>query len=798
MRSRAPSFLVAAVLLLLLVLASAPASQATYVEEDSFRYFPVARNQTFYAADVHPNGTPALVAGGTLAEHPTPDDQYLLRYDGTSWDVVMKRTGTYDGPLVDVTWRPQGDYALIPAAGGADAQGELRGSILACAHPCRNTSHLTELWRPGVTRLAGNATHDRGFAARKAAWHPGGDHALVTGSGLIRWNGTTFTSVERGQDIFYNAVRWHPSGEMALVQRGLDGIRMCLDPCKSSLDLRPTNITFGESDGSSAIEAFAFHPDWGEGHDVAYAVGVDKQRSKILEITLGNRTDPTTWTTSYYNPVATDQDGDTYDAQGELTGMAWYPDGSSALVAGSLSQQVLSFPRDPAGPHDMTRLMDLDGPKLFGAHMAPGGTYTLFGSHGGFYRYDPDGVPVVDVVTPDPDERHSFVDPFEARGEATPKRDGRNITGLEWTVAGTVEGFARTDDDAWHRLDRGNWTRAGDGTVNWSMTVDPTGLQPGRYVLGVRADDGEVVGPPGLSSFRVPGPEATFEAPGNRTEVQDAVEARGNATPRAPDGEVTSVRWRVTPGASPGHPASGGWRQANLSHENGTARWSFTWDAGARDACHNTIEVRAHEGDVVGRPSHRIAYVPGCLHDAPDVAVASVDHGADVVTLNWTAHHAVEDYTVEVAGNGTFLDATTLATVGPDTTTFRHHADGNGTYHYRVKAANPYEETAWGTATATVEDPPEDGEDGGTDGDTGSDGSDGGDGTDGGHDVIGEDGDDGTADGDGSAGDPGAGSGSSGDGGAADGGTGSDVPGPGAAAAVAAVAAAALRRRRRW
>lgn len=790
MRSRAPPSLVAPLLLLVLVLASAPGPQATYVEENSFRFFPVARNQTFYAGDFHPDGDAALLAGGVLAQHPEPDDQYLVRYDGTSWDVVFKRAGTYDGPLMEVAWRPQGDYALIPAAGGPDAQGELQGSILACTHPCRNASQVRDLWRPDVTLLA---REDRGFAARKAAWHPGGDHALVSGSGLVRWNGTTFTTVEAGDETFYNAVEWHPSGEMALVQRGLDGVRLCLDPCETSAHLLETGVVFGESGGSSAIEAFAFHPGWDAGHDKAYAVGVDKQRSKILEITMGDRTDPGTWSTAYYNPMATDDEGNPYAAYGEMTGMAWYPDGSRALVSASLSQQVSSFPRDPSGPHDLQRLLDVSGPKLFGTTMAPDGGYALFGTQDGFYRYDPDGVPVTDVVTPDPEGDPTFLDPFTARGTAEPKDDGRNVTAIEWTLSASVEGFARTDEDGWRPLEDGNWTRASDGTVDWSLEVDPSGLQPGGYLLGVRADDGEVVGPPGLTSFRVPGPEVAFEAPANRSEADGRVAVNGTATPRAPDGEVTAVEWRVTPGRSPGAPGSGGWTEANLTPENGSARWDLTWDASARDPCVKTVEVRALEDEIVGRPSYLEAYVPGCLYPAPPVNVTHVDHGNDTVTLDWTPHHAAAEYTVEVAENQTFFETTTLANVEASTTTFQHDTGGNGTYHYRVRAANAYEETAWGTAEATVEDPPPGDDPDGNSGD-GDDGADDRDEGDAGNPVIG----DGTADdGEDESDDPDAGPGGGSDPpGGSDGAPVQDTPGPGTALAAAALAVAALRRRR--
>jgi hypothetical protein len=801
---RGSFFVACSILLLLAAIPVALGSSHTYVEDRSFRYYPVVQDQSFFEADFGPNGTDAYLAGGSFGREPAPDDQYVVRYNGASWDIVYKETGTDDGPVMDVAWQPDtpGDnmtaYALMPAAGGTDRTGSLTGSILACFDPCENATDVEEFWHPALTPKA-----QKGFAARQVDWHPSGDHALVSGSGLLRynhgwWQNETeelFTTIAPGEETLFNAVEWHPSGDFALVQKDLNRIYICRAPCNTTADLVDSTHAFGESDGSKAIEEIGFRPDG----EKAYVMGVDKQRSKLMEITFGaDPTDPTTWEISYYNPQVETSDGSSYDKYGEVTSMEWYADGSSALLTSSLRMQVSSFPRNPADRHDFTRLMDLDGPKLYDASIQPdGGQYTLLGASNGFYRYDPEGIPVVNVTTPASGEDPEFVRPFDVLGTAEPKRDGRNISALQWRISDEASEFGAAPSGEWTNVSDENWTRASDGTVDWSIELDPSDMQPGRYVLGVRADDGEVLGAPGLTTFRVPGPSVHVTAPQNHTKVEGDVPVEGTAEARVPEDDVTGIEWRVTPTREPANPRFGGWNEGNLS--DGPANnvsWSFGWDASKR-SCYQTVEVRAVEGDIVGDPDHLVHYTVGCLSDPVDVSVDRVDNGNKTVHLNWTGNDAAESYTVEytTGDDAGFFESAELATLEGDQTTFSHTVNTTGEYRYRVMASNPYEESPWGQSpVATVEEPADDSTDNGSDDPDSDDGTDPNDpGSDG--DLIDGNGTDnnGAEDPGGSNGDPG---GENTDTNTSGGPESSDIPGPGAAAAVVASAVAALRARR--
>lgn len=472
-----------------------PAAQAGYVEENSFRFVQMDQDQSAFAADFHPNQSDpraeALIAGGKYGNQGDAT-RFLATYDGHDWTYLFNDEHR-DGPWVDVEWKPDGEYALVLGAGD-----QYRGSVVACRNPCNETGDLLELWRPEITPYA-----QQGFVGRQIDWHPSGDYALLAGSGLMRMNETfLFEHVDLGQETFYNALDWHPGGNWSLVQKDLNGFAICEDPCRNktteytdhsadicygmypnasdcAVDPNEEQSRVNETEaktypGSKYIEDITFGPDG----EKIYVSGVIHQRSRIMEISHHGSQDPDDWTWRYLEPKGEDHNETKY---GEITSVDFNPNHPDRMLVGStLDRQVMTW---NTSNETFETLLSLPQPKMQDTLWHPSGTYALFPSRAGFYRYDPHGMPTTTITSPSEGGFHAD-GPVDLSGEAHPKEDGMNITSLE----------TRLDQTAWSALDEANWTRAEDGTVHWNATVDPTEAGAGHHVIYARALDPVIVG----------------------------------------------------------------------------------------------------------------------------------------------------------------------------------------------------------------------------------------------------------------------------------------------------------------
>lgn len=491
---------VAVALLALLGPALMPAAQAGYVEENSFRFVQMDRDQSAFAADFHPNETNprarALIAGGVYQQGQYQRaERFLASYDGHDWHYLFNDQHR-DGPWVDVEWKPDGEYALILGAGN-----QWRGSVVACADPCNQTGDLLELWREEVTPYA-----QQGFVGRQVDWHPSGDYALLAGGGLMRMNETFFFEhVNLGHETFFNALDWHPDGNWSLVQKDLNGFAICQDPCKSNgthLTDYSNQICYGmypdQEDcvdategtsrvnedpngndtypGSKSIEQIKFGP---EGEKI-YVSGVIHQRSRIMVITHHGSQDPADWTWRYLEPQGSDHDETKY---GEVTSVDFHPDQPQEMLVGStLDRQAMIW---NASTDSFTTLLDLPQPKMQDTVWHPSGAYALFPSRAGFYRYDPYGMPTTNITAPAEGGFHAD-GPVEIGGESYPKDDDMDISAVE----------TRVDRGPWSKIGEANWTRSDDGTVHWNATVDPIVAGAGHHAIYARAMDPVIVGAP--------------------------------------------------------------------------------------------------------------------------------------------------------------------------------------------------------------------------------------------------------------------------------------------------------------
>lgn len=478
----------------------APTTQAAYVEENAWRFIELGNDHATFGADFHPNESEprarALVVGGLGGPSvPERDRQHVAAsYDGHSWRLILEETSKSKvGPYVDVEWHPEGYYALMLGAGG-----QYHGSVVACSNPCNSSAHLLELWRSDITPYAKS-----GFIGRDIAWHPSGNYTLLTGNALMRMSETwNFSHVSQGHDSFYSAADWHPDGGWALIQNNFNGLALCEDPCKTapegtdgsatsaSPDFRvisgqvcygqypdapdclDTNNTYN---GTKSIEDITYSPDG----ETIYVSGVIKQRGRIMEITHNGSTDPDDWTWRYLEPSGPGTDDPKY---GEITALSFDPrHPERAIVGSSLSRQAMFYNTTTDG---FRTLLDLSEPKMQDATWHTGGDYAIFPSAGGFFRYDPYGMPTVEITSPETSGAHA-PGPIDLAGLAHPKEDGTDVTGLETRIG--IRG-------AWQDIGEENWTRTDDGTVEWNATVDPLDAGPGHHRVNVRALDPITVG----------------------------------------------------------------------------------------------------------------------------------------------------------------------------------------------------------------------------------------------------------------------------------------------------------------
>lgn len=481
-----------------------PAAQAGYVEPNSFRFVRMQEKQAAFAADFHPNetdpGARALIVGGRYSQ--TDGTRFLATYDGHDWQYLFN-DDSRSGPWVDVGWKPDdAAYALLLGAGD-----RYRGSIVACFSPCTSQDHLQPIWEyTQYYRHCRQEGSSCGFVGRQMAWHPSGDYTLLAGGGLLRMNETfRITPIDKGEGTFFNALDWHPSGNWSLIQKDLNGLAVCDDPCNTTLDLtdHSAEICYGmypdqedcvdptgkqsrvnDTDpngndtypGSKSIQDISFGP---HGEKV-YVSGVIHQRSRIMEVTLHGSKDPADWTWRYLEPKGSDHNETKY---GEITSVDFHPEKPERMLIGStLDRQVMTW---NTSTDTFDTLLSLPQPKMQDTVWHPSGAYAIFPSRNGFYRYDPYGMPRAVITSPSEGGLHA-TGPIDLSGEAYPKEDGMNISHIE----------TRVDRGQWSKIGEGNWTRTENGTVHWNATLDPTSAGAGHHVVYARAMDPVIVGAP--------------------------------------------------------------------------------------------------------------------------------------------------------------------------------------------------------------------------------------------------------------------------------------------------------------
>lgn len=161
----------------------------------------------------------------------------------------------------------------------------------------------------------------------------------------------------------------------------------------------------------------------------------------------------------------------------------------------------------------------------------------------------------------------------------------RPAEGAQVTGEVTVEGNASDPEgDVRHvevQLPPADAWRTAEGTTDWSIVWNTTGLQPGTHTLRARAVDAEGLTAATNVTVEVVGsgrPRVTVTAPVDGATVDGVVAVNGTA--EAPEGELSRVEVRVD---------GGPWRTAN-----GTATWNATVRLAPGD---HRIEARAIAGD---------------------------------------------------------------------------------------------------------------------------------------------------------------------------------------------------------
>lgn len=149
----------------------------------------------------HPSGDFALIVGGRtfgLSKLAT-----VLDTDGLDTRVTFE-TGIDDSTnpvLIDVAFHPSGKYAI--AIGKENVVMRITGD-----------PHLgyryENLWTSGNLQ-------DFTFLPRSISWRPQGDYALITGNGLVKWDGREFEAIDAGDALRFNTVQWEPGGKYALI-----------------------------------------------------------------------------------------------------------------------------------------------------------------------------------------------------------------------------------------------------------------------------------------------------------------------------------------------------------------------------------------------------------------------------------------------------------------------------------------------------------------------------------------------------------------------------------------------------
>lgn len=545
----------AATVAVVAALAVLPAGGASTVEEGHFRFVQTNYiDQTFSSSAFHPTNGTALVAGGNGSYQAPYQDRVLVRYDGSTWDLVLRQR-TEKGKFVDVGWSPQGDLALLLSSGSTQ-----EGSIIVCEAPCTDASdHMTEIWQNTFTNYTqgGNPYAKGGFPGRRIIWHPSGEHALITGGGLLQWNRTHVNLVDAGRKKVYNAGAWHPNGNWSLLQRDLNKFAVCQDPCRSKTQLRAISETndlyfckwhCGTPTASKSIESITFGPDGRR----AYVVGMNYcenctggsgGRGLVMEIAgldpHAAAPDPANWTTRFLVPH---QGGG--PSFGEATDLAWHPTEDEMLVTKSLDLQVTRL-REENGTvrRPFETLMDLDsGAKMHEVDWSPDGRYAIIPFGSGFVRYDDDGYPVTEITSPDAADV-TTTEPVNVTGTVTPKPDGARIqevqvrTGeLVWTGGRTIVDW----NGPWRTLPASNLTRAPNGTVQWSLRWNASARGPGDHTLAVRARDTDLVGPSASLEVTVPR--------GNGTGLQPPTDVRLTSLNRTT--RVFTMAWDPVPNAT--------------------------------------------------------------------------------------------------------------------------------------------------------------------------------------------------------------------------------------------------------
>ena len=288
----------------------------------------------------------------------------LLVYDGKAFRA--EETGT-PHDLRWAAWRPDGALALL--AGNSGTLVERRGGAYHAINTARSENLRGVDWRPdGAEALAvGNSgvilriAHDSvervpfptPVALRRVAYHPSGEYALVAGNDglLVRVdsNGARAAGFGAGH---LRTVAWHPGGREALV---------CANHALYRYDPFTDALALVSELGGDAIDA-SWRPDGSEALVAGFLQGdgiwqragaLWRWDSKRLEqLALGRTLPP-------------------------LTGVAWRPQGDSALVVsnagGTPVESGIYAYRDGA----LTRLLADESTRFLRAFWSPDGLRAL-------------------------------------------------------------------------------------------------------------------------------------------------------------------------------------------------------------------------------------------------------------------------------------------------------------------------------------------------------------------------------------------------------------------------------------
>ena len=226
-----------------------------YDDASSIRELPSPTSENLRRVAWHPQGGMALVVGNAGT---------VLRYDPSAppgaGNALTPVPGDRAHTLRAIAWRPDGAYALVGAYASRWAGYPRPHSLYTCdgtflqalATSDEEDDFVAVDWHPDGKRalIAGYAfashEHDRGRASNKlltydgrgfsyqmveqagsllgAAWHPGGEYALLCGEGglllTLRASDGQIETLDSGTNDNLVGPFWRPDGSSALLLRG--------------------------------------------------------------------------------------------------------------------------------------------------------------------------------------------------------------------------------------------------------------------------------------------------------------------------------------------------------------------------------------------------------------------------------------------------------------------------------------------------------------------------------------------------------------------------------------------------